>query len=88
MGVLENIPWDKIFDMILKLLESCKANSEDSVVNEIRNPGLVSRWRFRRALAKAGVTLTAEELDEVYRRGATASQLELQQLVREGWGAF
>jgi len=88
MGILDSIPWDKLFEWLFKYLENCNTQSEDSAVHEIRNPGRVTRWRFRRSLAKDGVTLTEEQWNEVYRTAATASQLELQQLVREAWGMF
>jgi len=88
MGILDNIPWDKLFEWLFKMLENCNTQSEDSAISEMRRPGRITKWRFERGLRKQGIDLTPEQLVEVYRQGEVASQLELQQLVREAWGMF
>src|SRR3972149_4233787 len=40
MGVLENIPWDKIFELLFKYLESCNTSCE--------KPGACSRYLEQR----------------------------------------
>jgi len=90
MGKIPPEVWDKIFEMLLKMLENiqCRKSSTSEIVGQFRNPGRSVKWRFERSLKRAGIELSVEQLEEVYRTGATASQLELEQLVQEAWGMF
>jgi len=88
MGLLDSIPWDQLIPIIIKLMGNCRTTSEGELVQEVRRPGIFTRWKLRHEAREEGITLTAEQWDEVYQRGATASQLEIQTLVRQSWGAF
>ena len=88
MGLLDGIDIDKILGIVEKLLALCKGSREESVIDEIRNPGWLTRRRFERALRQEGMTLTPQQTEAVYQLAATAKQIELEQLVRAAWGAF
>jgi len=91
MGLLDNVPdevWQWLFEAIKGLMGNCLVASEDAVIGEMRNPGPFTRVRLRRAAKRDNVTVTADQWSTIFQRGATASQLELQTLVRDSWGAF
>ena len=87
MGILDSLPWDKILELLTKFMSTCPKD-EARVVDEVRAPSRVSKWRFERAARRDGLELSPEQFEALYHRAATASQLELQQLVRESWGMF
>lgn len=83
-----NIPWDKIFEWVMLLIAKCSEKNAKSIAGNLRRPGRVGRWVFERGLRRRDVSLTKEQLAEVYQTAADASDEELLALVHASWGMF
>lgn len=92
-----NIPWDKIIEMIIKLIEGCGGNGEevtvDRVMAQLQNPGPWTRVQLQREVRKASGLSRSNWLkkrrgimEEVYEQGRIATHEQIEMLIDEAIG--
>jgi len=89
-----NIPWDKIIEIIIKLIEGCgQEATQERVIAELQNPGPWTRIKLLREVRDASGLSRREWVDkrrgimeEVYEQGRIATPQQVEMLIDEATG--
>ena len=89
-----NIPWDKIIDIIIKLIEGCgEEATQEQVMAELQNPGPWTRIKLLRGVRSASglsrrewVSNRSAIMEQVYEQGRIATPHLVEMLIDEATG--